>query len=88
MNKMAVSLRINASVKDFDFSFDEVLLELIKMFNKGGIVKIVELIFNWISIILAQNFESLILPVDCFDSKFLLIILRLKKLIPSYSGDL
>jgi len=62
MNKMAVSLRINASIKDFDFSFDEVLLELVKMFNKGGIVKVVELIFNWISIILAQNFESLILP--------------------------
>lgn len=62
MNNKDISVIVSSIIRDFDFSFDEVILVIQKAINQGGGKRIAELIFEWIGTILYEHYNEPVTP--------------------------
>ncbi len=62
MDKKDFSLLSSILIKEFNFSFDEVLQIINDKLAQGGAKALAEHIFNWLSDIIAKNYADTVLP--------------------------
>ena len=75
MNK-DINLVVKCFIKEFVFSFDEVILEIKQAVENDGARGIAHLVFAWIETLLCKHYEILILPklaAPCCDHSYWLI---------------
>lgn len=59
---LSSNIDVSVLVKEFNFSFDEVILVVEEKMKQGGVAALLELIFCWSSKVLCSQYVDLILP--------------------------
>jgi hypothetical protein len=62
MKTFSSKIDVSVFVKEFNFSFDEVILVVGEKMKKGGVAALLEFIFAWTSKVLCSQYADLILP--------------------------
>lgn len=62
MDKKDFSLLSTVAIKEFNFSFDEILNMIQDKLSQGGAKALAEHIFNWLSEVISNNYPETILP--------------------------
>jgi len=91
MYKKDLSVVISGIIKEFNFSFDEVVLVIQEAINQGGTRRVTELIFEWIGTIIYQHYHELVIPKmdrPCCDTPYWLKHARSTKTVQTGLGKL
>ena len=62
MDKKDFSLLSSVAIKEFNFSFDELLQTIEEKLSQGGAKAVTEHICNWLSVVISNNYSETILP--------------------------
>ncbi len=61
MERTDVSINVSCLLKEFDFSFEEIVLTIKEKITQGGVVALAEFVFFWISKILCKYYAEVVL---------------------------
>jgi hypothetical protein len=62
MDKKDFSLLSSVAIKEFNFSFDELLQKIEEKIAQGGAKAVTEHICNWPSVVISDNYSETVLP--------------------------
>ena len=91
MEKTNITVDVSCLVKEFNFSFEEIILTIKEKLNQGGAVALAEFIFFWVSKILCRYYADVILTKmkkSCCESPYWLAHGSYRKSIKTTLGKL
>ena len=91
MDKKDFSLLCSLAIKEFNFSFDELLQTIEEKLSQGGAKAVTEHVCNWLSVVISNNYPETVLPKmekTCCETPYWLRHRKTQKTIQTSFGKL